>query len=458
MVRKLLRLAPPLAVGLLCLLAGMSRAHALPSFAARTGQPCTACHIGSFGPQLTPFGRAFKIAGYTQTGGDGWQAAFPVSAMFLGSYTNTTAGQGGPVAPHFGGNGNYAIDQISLFLAGRVTDDLGGFIQTTYDGIDRTGHLDNTDLHLTHPFDVGNSELRLGFDVNNGPTVQDPYNSSYAWGYPYAASALAPTPAAQPLLAGGLIGSSIGTTFYAWYDRSLYIEAGLYNTFGPTLLSLTGNAYGPGSTAGPAPYLRAAYEWNWNGQGAWVGGIFLHSDINPAISSFAVNGSNGRDGYTDYAVDGGYQFLGDGTHVATVMGIFDHEAQNLDSSFATGASSQPGNTLDQFRANVTYYYQQTYGVTVGVQTTWGTANPALYAPAPISGSANGKPNSDAFIFEADWVPFGKADSWASPWANLKFGAQYTAYTEFNGGTKNYDGFGRNASDNNTLYLFGWLMF
>ena len=58
---------------------------------------------------------------------------------------------------------------------------------------------------------------------------------------------------------------------YAWYDRSLYLEAGLYNTYGPSLLSLTGNAYGPGSTANPAPYVRAAYEWNWNGQSAHVG-------------------------------------------------------------------------------------------------------------------------------------------------------------------------------------------
>ena len=45
------------------------------SFAQQTGQPCTACHIGAFGPQLTAFGRAFKIGGYTQTGGD---AATPI--------------------------------------------------------------------------------------------------------------------------------------------------------------------------------------------------------------------------------------------------------------------------------------------------------------------------------------------------------------------------------------------
>ena len=56
------------------------------------------------------------------------------------------------------------------------------------------------------------------------------------------------------------------------------------------------------------------------------------------------------------------------------------------------------------------------------------------------------------------MPFGKADSWMSPWANLKLGIQYTAYTQFNGGGKNYDGFGRNAGDNNTLFLFAWMAF
>jgi hypothetical protein len=44
---------------------------AVPSFAAQTGQPCAACHVGAFGPQLTPLGRSFKIGGYTQTGGQG---------------------------------------------------------------------------------------------------------------------------------------------------------------------------------------------------------------------------------------------------------------------------------------------------------------------------------------------------------------------------------------------------
>ncbi len=433
-------------------------ARAVPSFATQTGQPCTSCHIGAYGPQLTAFGRAFKIGGYTQTGGEGWSSALPASVMLLGSYTNTTKGQSPPPANNYGSNGNFAMDQISAFLAGRVTDYAGGFIQGTFDGVTSAFHLDNTDLRLTSPFEVKDTELRLGLDVNNNPTVQDPYNSIYAWGYPYVASILAPTPAAQPILVNGLAGNSIGATVYAWYDRSLYLEAGLYNTYGPSLLSLTGNAYGPGSTANPAPYVRAAYEWNWNGQSAHVGGIYLHSNINPATGAFAADGSFGHDSYSDYAVDGGYQFISDGTHIVSALGIFDHEVQNLVGSFNQGTSTQPNNTLNQVRANLSYWYQQTYGVTAAWQKTWGTPNPALYAPAPITGSANGKPNSNAFIFEADWVPFGKIDSWASPWVNLKLGVQYTVYTQFNGGTTNYDGFGRNASDNNTLYLFAWMIF
>ena len=141
--------------------------------------------------------------------------------------------------------------------------------------------------------------------------MQDPYNSTYAWIFPFASSALAPVPTAQPLIAGGLLGNSIGATVYAWYDRRLYLEAGVYNTYGPTLLSATGTTYGPGATAHPAPYGRVAYEWNWNGQSAHVGALMLYSAINPATAERSATGAFGRNSYTDFAVDGGYQFLGD---------------------------------------------------------------------------------------------------------------------------------------------------
>src|SRR5580704_2452390 len=42
-------------------------AEALPSFARQTGQPCGTCHTDF--PALTPFGRRFKLRGYTTGGG-----------------------------------------------------------------------------------------------------------------------------------------------------------------------------------------------------------------------------------------------------------------------------------------------------------------------------------------------------------------------------------------------------
>ncbi len=41
-------------------------AYAIPAFAAQTGERCSACHIGF--PQLTPYGRQFKLEGYIASG------------------------------------------------------------------------------------------------------------------------------------------------------------------------------------------------------------------------------------------------------------------------------------------------------------------------------------------------------------------------------------------------------
>ena len=40
----------------------------------------------------------------------------------------------------------------------------------------------------------------------------------------------------------------------------------------------------------------------------------------------------------------------------------------------------------------------------------------------------------------------------------QFALNYTLYDRFNGAENDYDGFGRDASDNNTIYLLAWLMF
>lgn len=408
------------------------------------------CHIGAYGPQLTPFGRAFKIGGYTQGGGEGWAAKFPLSVMAQSSFTNTR--QDLPVAPqHYDVNNNFSLDQISVFVAGRISDYNGGFLQVTYTPVTNTSHMDNTDLRpFTTSFNVGSHDLRVGITINNNPTVQDPYNTTPAWGFPYISSALAPTPAAQPILVGAFATNSVGYTAYAWLDSSLYLEAGAYTTPGSWALARWGTALGgPGAIVGAAPYARIAYEYQWNNQSVHVGGLYMRADVNPPTGlPFQSTGIMGQDRYSDYAFDASYQFLGDGTHIVTVQGLYIHEDQLLNASGGGGAFA-----LNQARVNASYWYKNTYGLTLGWQNTWGSMNPTL-----ATVSANAKPNSNAFIVEADWVPFGKAESWANPWVNLKLGAQYIAYTQFNGGYSNYDGNGRSAGANNTFLVFAWLIF
>ena len=69
-------------------------AGAMPSFSRQTGQACSTCHTQSFGPNLTPFGRDFKLGGYTMGGGSGTAAKLPAfGGMVQGSFTNTQKDQ-----------------------------------------------------------------------------------------------------------------------------------------------------------------------------------------------------------------------------------------------------------------------------------------------------------------------------------------------------------------------------
>jgi len=100
-------------------------------------------------------------------------------------------------------------------------------------------------------------------------------------------------------------------------------------------------------------------------------------------------------------------------------------------------------------AKLTYYYLTKYGVSLGYQSVTGSTDTGLYSTGEaVNGSAYGSPGSQAAILELDWLPM----------RNLRFSLQYTAYQKFNGAKTNYDGFGRNAGDNNTLFLLGWFPF
>src|SRR6516225_1631020 len=123
------------------------RAVALPLYARQTGQPCATCHTAFL--ELTPFGRRFKLGGYTLGGGD-WQGP-PFAVMLQPTFTNTQGAQPGGAAPGFGVNNNLAMQQISLFTGGRFTENSGAFIQGTWDGVTHNFSWDNTDIRFAKP-------------------------------------------------------------------------------------------------------------------------------------------------------------------------------------------------------------------------------------------------------------------------------------------------------------------
>ena len=194
---------------LLLILALPRIASAVPSFARQTGMPCSQCHTLSFGPALTPYGRQFKLNGYTF--GEG-EHPMPLAFMVQGGFSHTDVAPPADAQPaHFAPNNNVSVDQVSVFLATRLTEHIGMFSQSTYSGEDRHFSWDNTDIRYARPLKLFGTDAVVGISVNNNPTVQDLWHSSPAWAYPYIGSPLVPGIGAAPII-GGLGGVVAGAT------------------------------------------------------------------------------------------------------------------------------------------------------------------------------------------------------------------------------------------------------
>lgn len=422
-------------------------AHALPSFARQTGQDCVACHVGGYGPQLTAYGAIFKLEGYTDS--DGKEGHVPLSAMAVGSWTRTKKKLSADAGPYDNSNNNFSIQELSLFLAGGLTDHIGTFVQGTYSDIDRQFVMDNVDIRYATTVNIGGADTILGVTFNNNPTVQDPFNTVPAWRFPYMASELAPGPIASPLLDGGLSQQVLGASVYGYWDKSIYGEIGAYGSPSKSFLDAMNIEDEAGKISGLAPYWRLGYFKDLHTQ-AYGFGLF---GLNARLEPDRVSGPTNK--YNDIGIDGWYQFLGNREHVFSAYASYINEHQNLDASFANDEAANSSNHLNRFDLSGSYYYHQTYGFTAGLFDIRGSSDDGLYAAEPDSGSSTGSPDTQGWIFQVDWTPFGKENSWNAPWANLRLGLQYTLYTKFNGAKHDYDGYGRDASDNNTIFAFIW---
>jgi hypothetical protein len=225
---------------------------------------------------------------------------------------------------------------------------------------------------------------------------------------------------------------------YTMWNDHLYLAGTLYRSE-----HIGGSQPNPGTgfginIRGMAPYWRLAWQTSTQNNNLEIGTYGMHLKTSPG----AITGL--EDGYTDWAADFQYdrtlpKLKGD---VLSFRGTYIRENSSLVASLAGQAAASVGHHLNTVQGNVEYHFGTRFSATAGYFDITGTADPLLFAQAPVSGSANGSPASNGFLLNASW--------W--PQQNIDLAVQYTDYLRFNGAGSNYDGAGRSASANSSTYL------
>ena len=378
-------------LGALALFGVSINAYAVPSFARQTGLACTSCH--TIFPKLTAFGRSFKLHGYTLTGikqvesnptasasGLKVNQIPPLSAMLQVNATNSN-----------GSNTFNLPGEFSLFFAGEISPKMGSFIQLTMED-DGSFAMDNTDIRYANT----SGDTTYGVTINNNPTVQDLWNSTPVWGFPYTGGASM----TQPLIADGLGQNVMGVGGYAQMANGLYTELTLYQSVQPA-----GNIDSPGGATNTtlkegSPYARVAWQKGLsNGDNLMVGAYGMQSTLENA----------GSDKVTDMTVDTQYEHHLKGGNLITAHASYTNEKTDA------GAGGSSSATLDAIRADATYH--------------WGSHAEATLGYASNTNAADEQAVTAQFSY--------------LPWQNTKFTAQYVNYMK--------------STNKDALLLQAWLM-
>ncbi len=475
-------------------------AQALPAFARQTGQNCVACHPGGQFPELTPYGRMFKLTGYTIG-----ERALPLSMMAVisSSRVKNTSKSDNPPAD-FAKNGAVTFSSASLFIAGKVTENIGLFSQITYDNYAAQGvapdgsgvgafkghtSADNIDLRYADRFIDSNRDLIFGVSLNNNPSVSDPWNTAAAW-MQYVP---VPSPSSSAFVDGnapypgyGPGGQAAGLSAYAYLNKLLYAELGGYKTANRGFSFMTAGTPNADTAKlkGTNPYWRLALTREWGPHNIMLGtsGMITDKYDNSEDTSDPATISRTK----DLGVDAQYQYLLDPHTVTAQLAYMTSKVRYSDSAanqpvaFASDALGTMGlpntnasDTTNILRAKLTYVYNAKYGGSLGYFNRTGSTNTlnqtsgydpttglitsdptgALGATAlstRVGGNLSGNPATRGFTYEAFWMPVE-----LSNYRYVRLGVQYTNYSKFNGASSNYDGLGRDAKDNNTLFFYVW---
>ena len=419
-------------------------ALAVPSYARQTGLACEVCH--TIFPELTPFGRLFKLNGYTLTGLRQIEAAggnalkinagAPLSVMLQVGMSNE-----GKRAPGKQNNNVEFPRQLSLFYAGEISPHMGTFMQITYEqkGAGSSFQWDNTDVRYANHFTLGGQDEIYGVTLNNNPSVEDVWNNTPAWGFPWIHSGEHPydhyankARGAPDSMLDSLAANVAGLGAYTLLNNQWYAALSFYRSADESIGTIPqpvsgANPDGLYSINGLAPYWRLAWQHQFDNAYWEIGTFGMQTKIAelPGV----------EDKYTDAGVDTQYE-MPLGANLLALHAQYLHESQ--DYGFGSGLATHSSDHLNDARIDAEMHFQRMYEVALGYDNWSGSSDPVLYAWKNGVTNVSGSPDTAYWTAEVDYLP----------WENTKLGLQYRGYTKYVGSTTS-------VSNDNYTYLYGW---
>jgi hypothetical protein len=246
---------------------------------------------------------------------------------------------------------------------------------------------DNTDVHYADSTSIGNMSITYGITANNNPTVQDPWNTTPAWAFPYAVSPLTAGFGPTPIIDGAFAAHVGSVGGYLYINDLIYLEASVYRTIDPGAQNSMGiDPFKAPGLFDAAPYWRAAIEPHWGPNWLEVGTFGMIANVHPfaqppgttplgAPTPVTTATFPQTDKYTDLGFDAQYQYQGDNFWF-TLRGSAIHELQTLNASVTNGlvAANLLNNELNEARGYASLAYGNNNRVVLTGQyfTSWGS--------------------------------------------------------------------------------------
>jgi hypothetical protein len=119
-----------------------------------------------------------------------------------------------------------------------------------------------------------------------------------------------------------------------------------------------------------------------------------------SVSIYFNSFPNAVSGPEDRYVDASFDFQYErpfGPNLLDVHGTYIHEESDLGATSSAGGASTKTNHLNAFKLDGTYHWRKRYSATGALFSTTGNGDALLYAPAALTGSNNGRPDTSGYL-------------------------------------------------------------